>query len=109
MGTGVRHNSCRPCVAVILPSRDAIAYRRCANLARQVAARGWDVLTVEPSPAKTAGLRETGLEQGVRQFDQFFRSSRSHECQSQGTGLGLAITSRLWSVTAAEIANRTSA
>ena len=25
-------------------------------------------------------------------FDQFFRSSRSHERQSQGTGLGLAIT-----------------
>jgi hypothetical protein len=55
-------------VAVILPSRDAIAYRRCANLARQVAARGWDVLTVEPSLAERTALRETGLEQGVRQF-----------------------------------------
>jgi hypothetical protein len=55
-------------VAVILPSRDAIAFRRCANLARQVAARGWDVLTVEPQPAPRPALRETGLEQGVRQF-----------------------------------------
>ncbi|MFB9182034.1 glycosyltransferase [Dactylosporangium sucinum] len=52
----------------MLPSRDAVAYRRCAELARRVAARGWDVVTVEPVVAERPALRETGLEQGVRQF-----------------------------------------
>ncbi|GAA2579587.1 hypothetical protein GCM10010399_06670 [Dactylosporangium fulvum] len=64
----MRTNTRRPTVAVILPSRDAIAFRRCADLARHVAARGWDVLTVEPVRAERPGLRETGLEHGVRQF-----------------------------------------
>nr|BFE65575.1 hypothetical protein GCM10020063_101010 [Dactylosporangium thailandense] len=65
----MRNNTRRPCAAVILPSRDSIAYRRCATLARQVAARGWDVLAIEPTRAQgTATLRETGLEQGVRQY-----------------------------------------
>ncbi|WP_432978693.1 glycosyltransferase [Dactylosporangium sp. CA-233914] len=67
----MRKNTRRPCAAVILPSRDSIAYRRCATLARQVAARGWDVLAIEPAPAGDAGaaaLREIGLGQGVRQY-----------------------------------------
>ncbi|MER7002601.1 glycosyltransferase [Dactylosporangium sp. NPDC000555] len=67
-------------MAVILPSRDAIAYRRCVDLARQVASCGWEVLAIEPSliegtaAGTTAGtadgptLRETGLERGVRRF-----------------------------------------
>ncbi|WP_344614883.1 glycosyltransferase [Dactylosporangium salmoneum] len=53
---------------MILPSRDAIAYRRCIGLARQVAARGWDVLAIEPVRAAVPGLREMSLEQGVRLF-----------------------------------------
>ncbi|MEU7870957.1 hypothetical protein [Dactylosporangium sp. NPDC049140] len=38
----MRDNTRRPCAAAILPSR------RCVTLARPVAARGWDVLTIEP-------------------------------------------------------------
>ncbi|MGI5236670.1 glycosyltransferase [Dactylosporangium sp. CA-139066] len=61
-------------MAVILPSRDAIAHRRCIGLARQVAARGWDVLAIEPvrneaaAGSARAGLREMNTEQGVRLF-----------------------------------------
>ncbi|WP_426507156.1 hypothetical protein ACPPVO_53575 [Dactylosporangium sp. McL0621] len=52
----MRDNTRRPC-AVVLPSRDSIAYRRCVTLARQVAARGWDVLTIEPDRGPALPLR----------------------------------------------------
>ncbi|MEV4514903.1 glycosyltransferase family 2 protein [Dactylosporangium sp. NPDC049525] len=55
-------------MAVILPSRDAAAFGCCAGLAAQVAARGWDVLSVEPRRASRPALAETGTAQGVRRF-----------------------------------------
>jgi hypothetical protein len=54
--------------AILLPTPDQRAYQTAFELARQVAASGWDVTAIEPRAGQTAALHDHGRDRGVRRF-----------------------------------------
>jgi hypothetical protein len=54
--------------AILLPMAGHSAHRTAAESADRLAARGWDVTTIEPRAAGAAALREVGPRSGVHRF-----------------------------------------
>jgi hypothetical protein len=63
-----RTPSRRPRAAILLPTPDHRAYKTAVELARRVAASGWEIVAIEPRAAESAALRDAGRDRGVHRF-----------------------------------------